>query len=601
MTRVATAAFGLLFSLLLLCLVEVFLRLADVGHSHRLFLSGGRAQQELLYPNSRFADQYYPRLLPGIPTPGKSVLFERHKQPGTFRIFVLGESTSQGFPYGATEAFPFQLEQMLTRAGIRCEVINLSMSAITSYVGLDMAREVAELDPDLVLLYFGHNEFLGIGGSASPASSLFQLNQLASRLRIYQILKQLLSLAHSGPSASLLEIMANVPGTPLGSEQYEATLVAYRRSLETIVDVFSRAQAEVLILGVARNLRDFPPFRPGRPRSQSEQDDLADRLDRLVASGQPLPGAMDVEDGLESYALGRALLQRGQVQRAREYFVRACDLDQLRFRASTGIRRVASEICQDRGCGYLDLQPIVDDLSLEGVAGNDIFVDQVHPSMEAHHDLARELTGHILRRHFAEIAMDSSFAKVEMRSTLVDRIKAANTLETLYRTTMFRELGYDNDLAHHSIFRPAYATGEHGDQLLPGIRRQDVEYIQSVYASFPATYQLHISYGAWLIKQRRHEEAFAEFRQATTLNRFSISARNNLALMYANLGRHDEALETLRELTDLGIDDPRLWESVYRLHVVAGNHEEARKLRNRLPEEGEILEENVRGLRLYEF
>ncbi|MBT6149711.1 MAG: hypothetical protein HOH74_30005, partial [Gemmatimonadetes bacterium] len=160
------AVFGLLFGLLLLCLVEILLRLVDVGHSHRLFLSGGHSQQELLYLNSRFANQYYPRLLPSIPTPGKSVLFERHKQPGTFRIFVLGESTSQGFPYGATEAFPFQLEQMLTRAGIRCEVINLSMSAITSYVGLDMAREVAELSPDLVLVYFGHNEFLGIGGSA---------------------------------------------------------------------------------------------------------------------------------------------------------------------------------------------------------------------------------------------------------------------------------------------------------------------------------------------------------------------------------------------------------------------------------------------------
>ncbi|MBT7861224.1 MAG: hypothetical protein HN712_12960 [Gemmatimonadetes bacterium] len=594
------AVFGLLFGLLLLCLVEILLRLVDVGHSHRLFLSGGHSQQELLYLNSRFANQYYPRLLPSIPTPGKSVLFERHKQPGTFRIFVLGESTSQGFPYGATEAFPFQLEQMLTRAGIRCEVINLSMSAITSYVGLDMAREVAELSPDLVLVYFGHNEFLGIGGSASPTSPLFQLNQLASHLRIYQTIKQLLSLAHSGPPASLLEIMSNVPGTPLGGERYEATLMAYRRNLEAIVKAFSSAQAEVLILGVARNLRDFPPFRSGNPSGQSDRDDLTDRLDRLFASSQPLPAAMAVEDALESYALGKTLLQRGLDQRAREYFVRACDLDQLRFRASTGIRHVAREVCQDGGCGYLDLQPIVDGLSPGGVAGNDIFVDQVHPSRAAHHELARELAGLILQRHFAT-TMDSSFAEVVMRSTLVDRIKAANTLETLYRTAMFQKLGYDNDLARRSGFRSPDATGEHGDELLPGIRRQDVEYIQSVYANFPETYQLHISYGAWLIKQRRHEDAFAEFRQAATLNRFSVSARNNLALMYANLGRYDEAMEALRELTILGIDDPRLWESLYRLHVVAGRDEEARRLRDRLPENGEMLEEDIRGLILYEF
>jgi Flp pilus assembly protein TadD len=432
---------------------------------------------------------------------------------------------------------------------------------------------------------FGHNEFLGIGGNASHTSPLFQLNQLASRLRIYQVLKRLLSPDGDLP-ASLLEIMANVPGTALGDQSYEATLTAYGQSLEAIVDVLSSVQAEVLILGVARNLRDFPPFRSEIRRSQSEKDDLAARLDRLVVSGQPLPGVTQVEDALTSYALGKALLRSGRHQQARQYLERACDLDQLRFRASTGIRHVAREICREGICGYLDLQPIVDELSPEGIAGNDTFVDQVHPSLAVHDLLARTLADLILRRHFADVAIDRSFAKVELQSTLVDRIKAASTLETLYRTAMFKELGYHNDLAQREV--------------LPGSRRRDLEYIQSVYPSFPATYQLHISYGAWLIKQRRHQEAFAEFRQAATLNRFSISARNNLALMHANRGRYDEALEVLQELIDLDVDDPRLWESVYRLHVLAGRDEDARKLRSRLPGNGEILEDS-RGLRLYEF
>ena len=111
-------------------------------------------------------------------------------------------------------------------------------------------------------------------------------------------------------------------------------------------------------------------------------------------------------------------------------------------------------------------------------------------------------------------------------------------------------------------------------------------------------------YGLWpgilASKQRRHQEAFAEFRQAATLNRFSISARSNLALMHANRGRYDEALAVLQELIDLDVDDPRLWESVYRVHVLAGRKEEAQKLKRRLPGDGEILEDS-RGLRLYEF
>jgi len=54
---VRTAVSGLLIGLLLLGLVEVGLRLAGVGHSDRLFLSGGPSQQELLYLNGRFANQ----------------------------------------------------------------------------------------------------------------------------------------------------------------------------------------------------------------------------------------------------------------------------------------------------------------------------------------------------------------------------------------------------------------------------------------------------------------------------------------------------------------------------------------------------------------
>jgi hypothetical protein len=57
LAAVRTAVSGLLIGLLLLGLVEVGLRLAGVGHSDRLFLSGGPSQQELLYLNGRFANQ----------------------------------------------------------------------------------------------------------------------------------------------------------------------------------------------------------------------------------------------------------------------------------------------------------------------------------------------------------------------------------------------------------------------------------------------------------------------------------------------------------------------------------------------------------------
>ena len=71
----------------------------------------------------------------------------------------------------------------------------------------------------------------------------------------------------------------------------------------------------------------------------------------------------------------------------------------------------------------------------------------------------------------------------------------------------------------------------------------------------------------------------------------------------SNLERdpHDEAESVLRELVDVGVDDPRLYESLYRLHVVAGRHEDARKLRDELMADGTQVEGDLRGLRLYEY
>lgn len=44
------------------------------------------------------------------------------------------------------------------------EVINLGGAAINSNVNLDLAKEVVKYQPDLILLYLGHNEFYGPDG-----------------------------------------------------------------------------------------------------------------------------------------------------------------------------------------------------------------------------------------------------------------------------------------------------------------------------------------------------------------------------------------------------------------------------------------------------
>ena len=78
----------------------------------------------------------------------------------TFRIFCLGGSTATGYPYWYNASFSFFLK---TRLKIifpdkNIEVINLSMTAVNSFTVLDMVKELPEYEPDLILVYDGHNE-----------------------------------------------------------------------------------------------------------------------------------------------------------------------------------------------------------------------------------------------------------------------------------------------------------------------------------------------------------------------------------------------------------------------------------------------------------
>lgn len=50
------------------------------------------------------------------------------------------------------------------------EVINLGLSAINSFTVLDWIPEVIEQDPDLLIIYMGHNEFYGAYGTGATIS-----------------------------------------------------------------------------------------------------------------------------------------------------------------------------------------------------------------------------------------------------------------------------------------------------------------------------------------------------------------------------------------------------------------------------------------------
>ena len=78
------------------------------------------------------------------------------------RIFVFGESAAEGDPQPVF-GLPRMLQAMLSLRypGVRFEVVNAAMTAINSYAVLPIARDCANADGDIWVIYMGNNEVVG--------------------------------------------------------------------------------------------------------------------------------------------------------------------------------------------------------------------------------------------------------------------------------------------------------------------------------------------------------------------------------------------------------------------------------------------------------
>ena len=88
--------------------------------------------------------------------------FAATKPSAEFRIFCLGGSTVQGRPYSIETSFTTWLELSLQAAdpSRRWEVVNCGGVSYASYRLVPIMQEVINYDPDLFIVYTGHNEFL---------------------------------------------------------------------------------------------------------------------------------------------------------------------------------------------------------------------------------------------------------------------------------------------------------------------------------------------------------------------------------------------------------------------------------------------------------
>ncbi len=347
--------------------------------------------------------------------------FPVHKALGTFRIFILGESAAMGDP--AESVAPDRYLEMLLREKYperKFEVINTAVTAIDSHVILPIARECAQHDGDLWIVYMGNNEMVGPYGAATvfgrqaPSLPFTRLVTASQKFRIGQWLAALgrrrSGQSREGAAWGGMEMFLNNQ-VPPDSPMRETVYRNFQKNLDDIVRAGVRSGATVLLSTVGVNLRDCPPFaalpRAGvSPAQRAEFDTLLAHCHQAVVQRQwdaaesafAQAAQLDDQRADLQYLWGEYFLARTNFAQARAHFQLACDCDALPFRADSRINsaiRGEPERAKSDRLILCDAAEALAGGSATGICGDETFFEHVHFDFDARYRLARAWAGQI--------------------------------------------------------------------------------------------------------------------------------------------------------------------------------------------------------------
>ncbi len=406
----------LLLPFLLLGAAEFALRLAGYGYDPHFFKRLKIGGEEFFVQNEDFSRRFFPQAIARNPGP---IRFPVGKAPGTFRIFILGESAAMGDP--AQSAAPDRYLEALLRAKYparKFEIINAAFTAINSNVILPIARECAAHEGDLWILYLGNNEMVGpfgaatvFGRRAAPLPYVRLVTEL-QRLRTGQWLVEFgrRLTGQSGPVTAwggMGMFLHNqiAPDSPLRETVYRN----FRSNLHHIVRAGLDSGAKVLLNTVAVNLKDCPPF----ASMTGERLSPADRaqFDQLCTQGMRAAGQegfaeaaalferaarLDARSANLQYQWGLACLAQTNWAGAREHLQLACDDDALPFRTDSRLNAaIRAEWERSRGPGMIPCDAPSALAGDSGICGQETFFEHVHFDFEGRYRLARAWAEHI--------------------------------------------------------------------------------------------------------------------------------------------------------------------------------------------------------------
>jgi tetratricopeptide (TPR) repeat protein len=517
----------------LLLVLEIGLRVFHYGGDLRLFIDGPPGYEKYLRCNPNVARRYFSALTT-IPTPPKQ-LFLKQKPVNGYRIFVLGESSAAGFPYGENASFPNILQRTLSNAFPQkeIEVVTVAFAAINSYTLADLVDEILQQSPDALLIYTGHNEYygaLGVGSAQSLSNSrwLIRTYLKLESLKVFLLMRDFFGWAkiriagmfgkgsEIDPTATLMESIVADQSIPYGNPLYEAGKEQFKENMEEILRRAAQKNVRVVLSELVSNVRDQEPF-----VSLEEKNG---------------------ESAKTVFQSARQFEAEGQLEKAREYYYRAKDLDALRFRAPEDFNVILKQLSQQYSVPLVPMESCFENESPHGIIGSSLILEHLHPNYEGYFLMAKAFYDALEHNRFIDQAwpaVDCISRENHRGFTELDSVNAALTVRRLKGSWPFQPKGLPNRFAQY--FRPANYI-------------EDIVWRTMQNQNFSLE-SAHMALGEYYEKRGELDKAFAEYYALVVSIPQEMEFYRKAAMVLLKKQAYDEASQLLRRSLRYGETD----------------------------------------------
>lgn len=398
---------GLAVATFFLLLLEGALRLFPLDRwerdrpntSYPLFVPGTGTLSDQYVTNPHFAKTM------------SSQRFARVKPPGVKRVFILGGSAPLGWPGPIEAAFTGYLQRALNQvAPGRFEIINAAAMSYGSHRVLDLLADIVRLEPDLIVIWSGSNEYVERNTLSRFARTevMGRVQRVLRHSSLYRSVR--LALGAVAPNLFVRpegeditdprhtpEVRRGIFGRSVETDRQ--VLENYRVNLQAMARLIRESGAEGVFCTVPVNLAAWVPSNQppslADPARQKQWSTLNEEVFSLGEAGRyaeavaVLDRQLEIvpEDALGQYLLGHVYLQLGRKEDARAAFSLARDFDLRPIRALSTFQQAIRRVAASEGMTLVDLEEAFASAAVTGVPGLDLFLDYVHPN-EAGHKLA---------------------------------------------------------------------------------------------------------------------------------------------------------------------------------------------------------------------